>query len=29
LAVRLIVDYSLGPKSAGELTAAAPGAATL
>jgi hypothetical protein len=29
LAVRLIVDYTLGPKPAGELTAAAPGAATL
>ena len=29
LAVRIIVDYSFGPKPGGELTAAAPGAATL
>jgi hypothetical protein len=29
LAVRLLVDYALGPKPAAELTAATPGAATL
>jgi hypothetical protein len=29
LAVRLLVDYAVGPKPAAELTAAAPGAATL
>jgi hypothetical protein len=29
LAVRVIVDYTFGPKSPGELTAATPGAATL